>query len=211
VQEGLEFGEDGVVLAGYLGFVGGLFAQESSAVSGVTAHLWVLVSEALEQQFHQASSVGSHGSSHIANGLGDGANSSAALVLLLSADVLDNGLFENLPEFAEGFAQGGGEASDDFHGGLDDQPVVLGGLQLDVEFVLAVEVLLADVSLLQDGEDHLDDLLDGGSGVFANVGGEDGRSAELEGGGEVTVDIGDGTTVETMSVIASRLKYRVFV
>jgi hypothetical protein len=54
-------------------------------------------------------------------------------------------------------------------------------------------------------------LLDGRSGVFANVGGEDGGSAELEGGGEVTVDIGDGTTIETMSVIASELKSGAFV
>jgi hypothetical protein len=64
---------------------------------------------------------------------------------------------------------------------------------------------------LEDGEDHLDDLLDGSSGVFANVGGEDGGAAELEGGGEIAVDIGDGTTIETMSVIASGLKNRVFV
>jgi hypothetical protein len=211
VQEGLELGEDGVVLAGDLGFVGGLLAEQASAVGGVTAHLWVLVSEALEKQLHQASSIGSNGSSHVTDSLGDGANSSAALVLLLSADVLDNGLFEDLPEFAKGLAQGGGEAGDDFHGGLDDQPVVLGGLQLDVEFVFAVEVLLADVSLLEDRENHLDDLLDGGSGVLANAGGEDGGAAELEGGGEVAVDVGDGTTIETLSVIASRLKDRVFV
>jgi hypothetical protein len=59
---------------------------------------------------------------------------------------------------------------------------------------------------LQDGEDHLDDLLNGGSGVLANVGGEDGGSAELESSGEVAVDVGDGTTIETLSVIASELE-----
>jgi len=59
---------------------------------------------------------------------------------------------------------------------------------------------------LQDREDHLDNLLNGGSGVLANVGGQDGGSAKLEGGGEVTVDVGDGTTIETMSVIASETK-----
>jgi prefoldin subunit 5 len=64
---------------------------------------------------------------------------------------------------------------------------------------------------LQDGKDHLDDLLNGGSGVLANIGGKDSGSAKLEGGGEVTVDVGDGTTVETMSVVASRLEKRVFV
>jgi hypothetical protein len=67
------------------------------------------------------------------------------------------------------------------------------------------------VSLLQDGEDHLDDLLNRGSGVLANVGGEDGGSAKLEGSSEVTVDVGDGTTIETMSVIASEYFKRVFV
>jgi prefoldin subunit 5 len=64
---------------------------------------------------------------------------------------------------------------------------------------------------LQDGEDHLDDLLNGGSSVLANVGGKDGGSAKLEGGGEVTVDVGDGTTIETMLVIASEFLERVFV
>ena len=54
-------------------------------------------------------------------------------------------------------------------------------------------------------------MLDGGSGVLANVGGEDGRAAELEGSGEVTVNVGDGTTIETLSVIASKLKETVFV
>jgi hypothetical protein len=206
VQEGLELGEDGVVLADDLGFVGALLAQKTSAVGGVAADFWILVSETLEQQLHQTGSVGCNGSTHVANSLGDGANSSAALVLLLSADVLDNGLLEDLPELAEGLAEGGGKAGDDLHGSLDDQPVVLGRLQFDVEFVLAVKVLLADVSLLQNREDHLDDLLNGGSGVLANVGGKDSGTAKLEGSGEVTVDVGDGTTVGTTSVIASILE-----
>jgi hypothetical protein len=62
------------------------------------------------------------------------------------------------------------------------------------------------VSLLQNREDHLDDLLNGGSGVLANVGGKDSGTAKLEGSGEVTVDVGDGTTVGTTSVIASILE-----
>ena len=206
VQQRLQFGEDGVVLAGDLCFVSGLFAEKTGAVCGIAADFWVVVSETLEQHLHQVGGVRGHGGAHVTDGLGDSANSGAALVLFGSADVLDNGLFEDLPELAEGLAKGGGEAGDDFHGGLDDQPVVLGGLQLDVELVFAVEVLLANVSLLQDREDHLDNLLNGGSGVLANVGGQDGGSAKLEGGGEVTVDVGDGTTIETMSVIASETK-----
>ena len=59
--------------------------------------------------------------------------------------------------------------------------------------------------LLQDGEDHLDDLLNWGSGVLADVGGKDGRSAKLESSGKVAVNVGDGTTVGIMSAIDSRL------
>lgn len=44
-------------------------------------------------------------------------------------------------------------------------------------------------------------MLDRGRGVFANVCGEDCGTAELESCGEVAVDVGDGTTVEIMSVI----------
>ena len=60
------------------------------------------------------------------------------------------------------------------------------------------------MSLLEDGEDEFDDLLDGGRGVFPDVCGEDGRAAELESCGEVAVDVGDGTTIEAMLVIASK-------
>jgi len=65
---------------------------------------------------------------------------------------------------------------------------------------------LADVSLLENGEDEFDDLLNGGRGVLADVCGEDGRAAELEGCGEVTVDVGDGTTIEAMSVICFKIR-----
>lgn len=65
---------------------------------------------------------------------------------------------------------------------------------------------MADVSLLENREDEFDDLLNGRRGVFANVGGEDGRAAELEGCGEVAVDVGDGTTIEATSVICFKTR-----
>lgn len=62
------------------------------------------------------------------------------------------------------------------------------------------------MSLLQDGEDHLDDLLDGRGSVLPDACGENGGTAELEGGGEVTVDVGDGTTINSTLVIGSNLR-----
>ena len=49
-------------------------------------------------------------------------------------------------------------------------------------------------------------MLDGRGGVLADVCGEDGGAAEFEGCGEVAVDVGDGTTINSTLVIASNLK-----
>ena len=126
VQQRLELGEDGVVLAGDLVFVGALLAEETGTIGGVATNLRVLVSKTLEEDLHQVGGVGSDGCTHVANGLGDGADSSTTLVLFGSADVLNDRLLEDLPELAERFAKGSSKAGDDLHGGLDNEPVVLG-------------------------------------------------------------------------------------
>lgn len=206
VEQRLELCEDGVVVSENLLLVGALFAEKTGSVGSVTANFRVFVSEALKQHLHQCGGVRGDGCAHVANALGEGTDGGATLVLLLAGSVLEASLLENLVELTEGVTKGGGKACDDLHGGLDNKPVVLGRLHLDILGVLAIEVLLADVLLLENGDDVLGDLLDCRSSVLAKVGGKEGGTTKLQGGGNVAVDVGDAAPVIVLSVIEKEQK-----
>ena len=205
MEERLQFGKNGVIVAKDLLDVLTLLAEQSGTVGSVGANLGILVSEALEEHLHEVRGVRGGSISHVANNFGNGTDSGGALVLLLAGRVLQARLLEDLVEFAERFAEGGSQARNDLHGRLDDEPVVLGRFEIVIAFVLAIKVLLADVLLLENLENNLGDLLHGRSSILAKVSGENGRTAKLQGGGNVAVDVGDGTPRIVMSVIEKRI------
>lgn len=201
VEKRLELGEDGGVVVKNVLLVLTLFAKETSSVSGIATDLGVLITETLEEDLHKTRSVWGDGGAHVANALGNGSHGGATLVLLLARGVLEARLLEDLVELTEGLAKCGSEAGNDLHGCLNDEPVVLGRLHLVIGLVFAIKILLADVLLLENLEDDLGDLLDWRSGIVTEVGGEDGRTAKLESGSNVAVDVGDGTPIVFMSVV----------
>jgi hypothetical protein len=105
----------------------------------------------------------------------------------LAAGILDNGLLKHLPQFSELRAKGDGQASDSLEGSLDDEPIVLRGFIENFLFSLVTEILLARVTLGDDGKQVLADVRYH-STVLSQ---QDSRSADLEGGCDITVDVSD--------------------
>jgi hypothetical protein len=130
---------------------------------------------------------------HGLDAVGHGANGGRALETLLGRSVLEDERLEHLPKLTELVAKSDSKAGNDLHGGLDDEPVVLGGLVGgDLEVLEVIVIPLAGVLLLKNEAEVGGDLLEGSrAGVAA--GGKDGRAAKLERGSDVAVDLGDNT------------------
>lgn len=194
VEKRLKLGKNGVVVAENLLVILAHLAKKTGAVGSIATNLRVLITETLEEDLHQASSVRSDGSTHVTDALGNGTDSGTALVLLLSGGVLDADLVKDLVKLTKGLAKRSGKAGDDLHGSLNDKPVVLRGLHVFVALILAIKILLADVLLGKNLKDNLGDEGDG-LGVLTKSDGKNGRTAKLESCGNVAVDIGDGSTI----------------
>lgn len=144
---------------------------------------------------------------HGLNAVGHGANGSGTLETLLGRSVLEDERLKHLPEFTELFAKGDSEASDDLKSGLDNEPVVLSGLLGgDLEVLEVVVVGLARVLLLEDEAEVSGDLLKR-SRAGSTAGSKDGRSAKLESGGNVAVDLGDNTPIWLLACVPTNNIY----
>jgi hypothetical protein len=202
VENGLEDLEDGTVIVDNV-LVSAVGAEETSAEGGVGLGLGVLILKALGQDGHHALGVRSAATLHGLNAVGHGANSSGTLKALLGRGELEEERLEHLPHLAELFAKGNSKASDDLHGSLDDEPVVLSGLLSgDLGVLKVVIVDLARVLLLEDEAEVGSDLLER-SRATSGAGGEDGRATKLEGGSDVAVDFGNNTPVWLSACIPS--------
>lgn len=192
VEDGLEDLQDWAVVVGDV-LVVAVGAEEAGAESRVGLRLGVLVLQALGEDGHHALGVRGAAALHGLDAVGHGADGSRALEALLGRGVLDDEGLEHLPELAELVAKSDSEAGNDLHGGLDDEPVVLGGLLGgDFEVFEVIVVPLARVLLLKDEAEVGSDLLERSRRVVA-AGGEDGGAAELQSSGDVAVDLGDNT------------------
>ena len=202
VKDGLKDLEDGAVVVDDV-LVGAVGAKETSAEGSIGLGLRVLILQALGEDGHEALGVRSAATLHGLNAVGHGANGSGTLEALLGGGVLEDEGLEHLPELAELFAKGDSEASDDLKGGLDNEPVVLGGLLSgDLKVLEVVIVGLARVLLLKDEAEVGGDLLEG-SRAGGAAGSQDGRSAKLESGGNVAVDLSDNTPVWLLACVPS--------
>ena len=202
VKNGLEDLEDRAVVVDDV-LVGAVGAEKTSTEGGVGLGLWVLILQALGEDGHEALGVRSAATLHGLNAVGHGADGSGTLEALLGRGVLENEGLKHLPELAELLAKGDSEASDDLKGGLDNEPVVLSGLLGgDLEVLEVVVIGLARVLLLEDEAEVGGDLLEG-SRAGGAAGSQDGRSAKLESGGNVAVDLSDNTPVWLLACVPS--------
>lgn len=190
VKERLDLAENGGQLAEDLAVARGLLAEQTDTIDRVGLGLRVLVRETVHKQLQEVARVRCAGFAHVANALGDSADCCASLDRLLAAGILDNGLLERLPQLAKSRSKGDGEAGDDLHGRLDEQPVVLRRLVEHLALVVITQILLARVALGDDGQKLLHNLRNNGT----LLGHEHGRAAELECRANIAVDIGDGAT-----------------
>jgi hypothetical protein len=201
VEDRLEDLEDGTVVVDDV-LVSAVGAKETSAEGGVGLGLGVLILKALGQDGHHALGVRSAAALHGLDAVGHGANSGGTLEALLGRGEFEKERLEHLPHLAELFAKGNCKASDDLHGSLDDEPVVLSGLlggDLGVLKVIIVD--LARVLLLKDEAEVGSDLLE--RSRAAGAGRENGRAAELESGSDVAVDFGNNTPVWLSACVPS--------
>jgi hypothetical protein len=143
----------------------------------------------VEKQLQKRGCVRCAARTHIADALSNGSNSSASFGRILAAGVLDDGLLEHLPELSELRSESDGQACDGLERSLDYEPVVLRRLIENVLLGLLTKVLLARVTLGDDSEQVLAEIRYDG----AVLGQKDSWSAELECGGDITVDVGDST------------------
>lgn len=200
VKDGLEDLQDRAVVGDNV-LVGAVGAEESSAKGGVGLGLRVLVLQALGEDGHHALGVRSATTLHGLDAVGHGANGGGALETLLGRSVLEEERLEHLPHLTELVAESDSKAGNDLHGGLDDEPVVLGGLVGgNLEVLEVVVIPLARVLLLKDEAEVGSDLLEGSRAAAA--GSNDGRAAKLEGGSDVAVDLGDNTPGMAVSLCA---------
>ena len=202
VKNGLEDLEDRAVVVDDV-LVGAVGAKETSAEGSIGLGLRVLILQALGEDGHEALGVRSAATLHGLNAVGHGTNGSGTLEALLGGGVLEDEGLEHLPELTKLFAKSDSEASDDLKGGLDNEPVVLSGLLGgDLEVLEVVVIGLARVLLLEDEAEVGGDLLEG-SRAGGAAGSQDGRSAKLESGGNVAVDLSDNTPVWLLACVPS--------
>jgi hypothetical protein len=200
VKNGLEDLEDGTVVVDDV-LVGAVGAEKTSTEGGVGLGLRILVLQALGEDGHEALGVRGAATLHGLNAVGHGANGSGALETLLGRGILEDEGLEHLPELTELLAKGDSEASDDLKGGLDNEPVVLGGLLGgDLEVLEVVLVGLARVLLLEDEAEVGGNLLER-SRAGGTTGSKDGRATKLKSGGNVAVDLGDNTPIRLLACI----------
>jgi hypothetical protein len=192
VKNGLEDLQDRAIVGDDV-LVGAVGAQETSTEGGVGLGLRVLVLQALGEDGHHALGVRSATTLHGLDAVGHGAHGGGALETLLGRSVLEDERLEHLPELTELVTKSDSKASNDLHGGLDDEPIVLGGLVGgDLEVLEVIVIPLAGVLLLKDEAEVGGNLLEGSRASVA-AGGKDGRAAKLECGSNVAVDLGDNT------------------
>lgn len=138
VQQWLELAENDIVVAEDLLLVVALLAQQTCTVSGVAADLGVLVTDPLEQDLHELTRVWCDTVAHVANAFGNGTNGVAPFHLLLAASVLDDWLLEDLPQLTKVWSECSCQTGDELHRRLDDEPVVLGGLGINILLILTI-------------------------------------------------------------------------
>jgi hypothetical protein len=192
VKKRLDLGEDGRQVLGNFVVVSGVLGQETHTVDGIGLGVNVLVRQAVEKDLEQTALVLCATLAHVADTLGNSANSGTALGGLLAAGVLHDRLLEHLPELGELAAESDSKAGDDLHGGLDDQPVILRGL-VEVDFLtLVAKILLAGVTLGDDSKQLLAHVRDSSAGLHH----QDRGTAELESGSDIAVDVSDSTPID---------------
>lgn len=203
VKHRLKLGEDrGEVLQHLLDIVR-LLAEQTNSISSVGPSLRVLIRKTVDQQLHESGGERSNSTTHVANAVGNRTNRVAALHGLLAAGVLHDRLLENLPELRKALAKSSRKASHAVKSDLDDKPVVLGRLIKSLIKFFITQILLARVTLGEDGNDVIGELRDYGS-ILVD---QNGRAGKLEGRTEVTADIGDGSTTRMSALLTSK-KYR---
>lgn len=200
VEHGLEFGEDGGEVLQDLLHIVGLLAEHAHSVCGVGPGLGVLVRQTVDKQLHKSGRVRSDRTTHVANAVGDGANSVAALHRLLAAGVLHDRLFEDLPELRKALTKSSRETGHTVKSNLDDEPVILRRLIKSLLINLVTKVLLAGVTLGEDGNEVVGELRDN-SAVLVD---QNGRAGKLERRAKVAADIGDGATKLCVSPVFSK-------
>lgn len=191
VEHGLELAEDGVVVVNNELLVVRLLAEQADGVGSVRPSLRVLVGQTVDNQLHEGRSEFSDGALHVSNAVRNGANGVAALERLLATGVLHDGLLKDLPKLAKVLTKSSRQAGHAVKSDLNDKPVVLGRFLEDL-IVLLTEILLASVTLGQDGDEVLSELRNDVA-LFVD---KNGGASELESGAQVTEDVGNGATVE---------------
>lgn len=189
LEKWLEEREDLVVCWEVSGRVRGVGDQETSSVGSVGAGLWVRILEAVEEELKKLLSVRSNSRAHVMGTLSNNTNRRTPLKVLLGGSALHNSLLKDLPELAELWAEGNGEADDDVQSGVDDQPVVLGNLADFLGVLVVANVHLTWVLASDQGCE------DGGDLLEHVTLGQDGWAAKAKGGGDVAVDVGDDVAV----------------
>lgn len=194
LEHGGQLVEDGLVLGKVGVAVGGVEDELAGSVGSVALGLVIGIRETLEEQVHKLAGVGGDGGTHVGSALSDHTDTGGALeVLGLGGGELQDGLLEDLPELREGGAKSDGEANNDIEGSVDNKPVVLGRALNLLLLILVTKILLARVRAGDDGAEDADGLL------HELALGKDGRTAGLEGGGNVAVDLGNDGTFQQLA------------
>ncbi len=88
----------------------------------------IFIVEAVQEDFEEAGGVGRDGCVHGADAFGEDANSGGALEGLGAGGEAKEGFLDHFVEFGEGGAEDVGNGNEDVERGVDNEPIVLGGL-----------------------------------------------------------------------------------
>jgi hypothetical protein len=171
--------------------VGRVEDNEANGVSSVRLGQRVGVCEAADKSLAKRLSEGSDGLASVLGNLSDGANSGGSVKVLAGAGKSENRLLEDLPELTEVVAESSSQADNDVKSSVNDEPVVLGRTGINFLLLLLVaKILLARVRSGNDKTNDRNHLLE-----ETILGSKKSRTASLEGGSDVAVDVGNDGTI----------------
>lgn len=156
----LELAQDGRVLLDDLRVGFAELDQSTNRVGSVGLGLRIHIRQATQEELQQLAGKRGDGILHAGNDLSDDADGRGPLEVLAAIRESQDALLEDLPELSEASSEGSSETRNNIQCPVNDDPVEFRGLfHHFLGFLILIKVLLAQMLLLNQGDDLLDNLL----------------------------------------------------